>query len=85
MKYTKERIKSKFHHRGTLRKIGATKKPTQKGAFGKKKEFEIKDDTRASSLPKCRVCGLATSQTDSYGQPLCEWCKEDYKALIFNK
>lgn len=84
MKHPTAKVKSKFYHRGTP-KIRATKKPTQKGAFGKKKkvkEFEIPDDPKARNLPKCSICGLPTLNKSSYGQPLCEWCKEDYKEAM---
>ena len=86
MKHPKERIKSSFHHAGSFK--SKTKKSTQKGAFGKKKKldvWELPDDPKANNLPKCRQCGLPTKQKDSYGNPLCEFCKEDYKALMFNQ
>ena len=84
MKTPNKRIKSKFHHRGINTKIGKTNKPTTKGAFGQSKKpkievWEMPDEPQAKHLPKCRICGLATSEKDAYGNPLCEFCKEDYK------
>lgn len=84
MKTPNKRIKSKFHHRGIYTKIGKTNKPTTKGAFGQSKKpkievWEMPDEPQAKHLPKCRICGLATSEKDAYGNPLCEFCKEDYK------
>lgn len=83
MKYPKEKIKSKFHHSGTYQKKRSSKH--QKGAFGSKKKleaWELPDDPKANNLPKCRQCGLPTKQKDSYGNPLCEFCKDDYKEAM---
>ena len=82
MKIPNKRIKSKFHHRGIYTKVGKANEQATKGAFGKKKKleaWEMPDDPKAKDLPKCRICGLATSEKDAYGNPLCEFCKEDYK------
>ena len=84
MKYPKQKIKSKFHHHGHYSVSGKTKRTPQKGAFGKTEKpkletWQLPDDPKAALLEKCIFCGLPTSQKNSYGKPMCEFCKEDYK------
>ena len=84
MKIPKQRIKSKFHHHGKYGANSKAGKKPQKGAFGKTEKpklepWQLPDDPKAALLEKCIFCGLPTSQKSSYGQPMCEFCKEDYK------
>ncbi len=76
-------LKSNFHNRGTF--VAKHHKSVAKGAYGGKRKleaWELPDDPKTANMPKCRICGLPTNRKDCYGNPLCEFCAEDYKRTI---
>ena len=87
MKHPKAKTKSSYNY-GRSGKHGAKRRSSDKtkGAFGKKKakleDWEKEEDT--SHLPKCRICGIVVEKNsvDRSGEPLCEFCKEDYKQMM---
>lgn len=78
------RIKSSYNWRTGRHGVKKRSTSSTKGAFGKTEKpklepWQLPDDPKAALLEKCIFCGLPTSQTNSYGKPMCEFCKEDYK------
>lgn len=84
MKYPKQKIKSKFHHHGHYSVSGKTKRTPQKGAFGKTEKpklepWQLPDDALTLFLKNVFFADFLLPKKNSYGKPMCEFCKEDYK------
>ena len=45
-------------------------------------DWEREEDT--SRLETCHICGIVVEKgsVDSYGRPMCEFCKQDYKQMM---